>query len=267
MENTSEIKTVKIISWIVVGLVSLIITWGSFTIISPGERGIVLRLGSISRTLDQGIHPKFPIIESVKKMDVRIQKEQVLATAASKDLQNVDTTIALNYSLQPAAVADLYSNIGINYKSRIIDPAVQEAVKAATAKYTAEELVTKRPVVQEDIKAILVERLSGNFIVTNEVSVVNFKFSDSFEQAIEAKVTAEQSALAAKNKLEQIKFEAEQRVTTAKAEAEAIRIQAQAITQQGGDNYVQLQAITKWDGQLPQQFVPGSAIPFLNLNK
>lgn len=248
---------------VVVGLIV-----NPFVIVSAGERGVVLNWGAVSGDiLGEGIHFRTPVVQSVKTVDVKVQKEQTDADAASKDLQTVTATIAVNYHLDPDKVNVLWQSVGGDYKVKLIDPAVQEAVKAVTAKYTAEELITKRQEVTDEIKHALFERLNNNYIVTDQVSIVNFTFSQAFNNAIEAKVTAEQNALAAKNKLEQVKFEAEQKVTTAKADAEAIKIQAEAITQQGGSDYVQLQAIKQWDGKLPTQLVPGSTVPFINLNK
>lgn len=236
-----------------------------FAIINAGERGVVTRVGAFARTMEPGIHWVTPGIESVTRFDVRTQKEQAEASAASRDLQTVNATVAVNYNVDPNKVGDLYVRVGTEYKTRVIDPAVQEVVKASTAKYTAEELITKRAVVTDEIQTALKDRLGANDIQVSSVSIINFNFSESFNQAIEGKVTAQQNALAAQNKLAQVQFEADQRVAQAKGEAEAIKIQAQAINSQGGADYVQLQAIKAWDGHLPQQFVPGSAIPFLNL--
>lgn len=239
-----------------------------FVIVPAGERGVVLNWGAVSgETMGEGLHWRTPIVQSVKKLDVKVQKEEVDSSAASKDLQTVTAKVALNYHLDPEKVNVLWQNIGSDYKVRIIDPAIQEAVKAATAKYTAEELITKREIVKDDIKNSLKERLTKEFINVDEFSIVNFNFSDSFNQAIEAKQTAVQQALKAENDLKRIKVEAEQKVAQAKAEAEAIRIQAQAVTQQGGKDYVQLKAIEKWSGQLPTSMIPGGTVPFLDLNK
>lgn len=246
-------------------IIILVLALSPFTIISAGERGVVLNWGAVSDTVfSEGIHWVTPIAQDVKKIDVKIQKEEVEASAASKDLQTVSAVIALNYHPNPDQVNLLWQKVGKEYKTRVIDPAIQEAVKASTAKYTAEELITKRQEVKDDIKVILSERLTREFIVVDEVSIVSFDFSRSFNEAIEAKVTAEQSALAAKNKLEQIKFEAEQRVTTAKGEAEAIRIQAQAITQQGGEDYVRLKWVEKWNGVLPSTML-GENTPIVSI--
>ena len=184
--------------------------------------------------------------------------------AASKDLQTVRTVIALNYHLQADKVGEIWRILKDEYKERVIDPAIQESVKAATANYTAEELITKRPLVKESIKTVLAERLLKEYIIVDEVSIVEFDFSQQFNSAIESKVTAEQQALAARNKLEQVKYEKEQRITQAQGEAEAIRIQAQTITQQGGQDYVQLKAIEKWKGEVPT-YMMGNSVPFINL--
>src|SRR5678815_33713 len=147
------------------------------------------------------------------------------------------------------------------YKERLIDPAMQEAIKSSTAKFTAEELITKREAVREDIKNQLRTRLKDRDILVDEFNIVNFEFSKVFNDAIEAKVTAEQSALAAKNKLEQIKFEADQKVAEAKGKAEAITIESNAL--RSNPQILELRALEKWNGTLPQ--VTGGAVPFVNL--
>ena len=253
---------VKKISLTVFVLFILSIFFGTWTTIKTGERGVVTRFGKVQRSLDQGLHFKIPLIESVDKTNVQTQKEQTEASAASSDLQNVRATVAVNWNVQPDKVVDLYVKVGSKFGSTIIDPAIQEVVKAVTAKYTAEELITKRPQVTEDIQSQLYERLISNDIVVTSVSIVNFDFSESFNEAIEAKVTAEQQALAQKNKLEQVKYEAEQRVVQSKAEAEAIKIQAEALKENNG--LVELEAVKKWNGVLPTTVTNGS-IPFLNL--
>lgn len=267
-EEMSESQQVGYVFKLIgLGIVCLIVLFGSFRIISAGERGVKLTLGKVhEEVLGEGLQFKFPLIQKIVKLDVKIQKEEIKATAASKDLQDVNAIIALNYHLESERVNKLWQNIGKDYKVRIIDPAIQESVKAATAKYTAEELITKRQAVKDEIKSILFVRLQKEFILVDDLSIVDFQFSGSFSRAIEDKVTAEQQALQAKNKLEQIKFEAEQRITSAKAEAEAIRIQAQAITQQGGREYVNLKWVEKWNGTLPQT-VLGDAVPLINLSK
>jgi regulator of protease activity HflC (stomatin/prohibitin superfamily) len=197
-------------------------------------------------------------------MDIKTQKYEAEASAASKDLQTVTSKIATNYHLTAESVPVLYKEIGIDYQARVIQPLEQEVVKATTAKYTAEELITKREEVRLEMKQVLHDRLITKGIIVEEVSIVNFDFSPSFNSVIEAKVTAEQLKLKAENDLQRIKVEAEQRITQAQGEAEAIKIQATAINSQGGRDYVQLQAISRWDGKLPS--VTGGVVPFINVN-
>lgn len=254
----------KAVTHAVVAVVGLLIALGSFVIVGPGSRGVVIRLGEVNRTLEPGFHLKIPILEQVKGLDVRIQKYVSVAQSYSKDIQTVNTAVALNYHLNSETVATLWKEIGPDVIPTVVEPAIQESVKAATANFTAQELVELRPKVKEEISVMLSERLTGRHVIVDEFSIVNFDFSEAYEKAIEAKQVAQQQALEAKNKLEQVKFEAEQRVAQATAEAEAIRIQAQAITQQGGEDYVQLKAIEKWKGEVPQ-YMMGNSVPFINL--
>lgn len=251
---------------IIVGIIAAVVAaLVGITIISAGERGVVVNLGKVDRVLDEGFYFINPVVNDVITFEVRTVKDEVQATAASKDLQTISAVVAVNYNLDPATVGTMYETIGRDYKARIIDPSVQESVKAATSKYTAEELITKRQAVRDDIKDNLTARLEKNGVLVTDVSIVDFNFSQSFNAAIEAKVTAEQEALAEKNRLEKVKYESEQKITQAKAEAEAIRIQAQAITQQGGQDYVQLKTVQKWDGKLPVNMYAGAALPFLQV--
>ena len=261
-----EPKIGKIILHVLLVILILPIIFGSFGTVSAGERGVRTRFSAVVGIVDEGLYTKIPYIEAVKVMDTKVQKDEVESGAASKDLQTVNSKLAINYNLSPDYVANIYKTVGKDYKTRLVDPAVQESVKAVTAKYTAEELITKRELVRDEIKSVLSEKMLPYGIIISQVNITNFDFSESFNYAIEAKVTAEQSALAAKNKLEQVKFEAEQRITTAKGEAEAIKIQAAAIQNQGGAEYVNLKWVEKWNGQLPST-VMGDAIPMMNLSK
>jgi len=266
-ETVTEYKYGKIIAHAILGLLILVIFFGSFGTVATGKVGVKSTLNKVTGTVQPGMYFKLPIVQNVVTMDVQVQKEEADATAASKDLQTVNAKIAINYRLDEAKVMDLYSRIGTNYKARVIDPAIQEVVKASTAGYTAEELITKRPEVTDKIQLALSTKLAESDILVsaNGVSIINFDFSQSFNKAIEEKVTAEQNALAAKNKLAQVEFEAQQTIATAKATAEAQRISSAALAAQGGSDYVQLKAIEKWNGILPTQMIPGSTVPFVNL--
>lgn len=252
----------------VIVIIGLALLLNPFVIVSAGERGVVLNWGKVSDTvLDEGIHWRTPFSQSIEKMDVTINKEEAESNAASKDLQSVTAKVALNYHVRPEKANVVYQNYRQGYGERLLMPAIQEVIKSVTARYTAEELVTKRESVKDDMVKLLKERIEAQNIIVDNISITNFEFSGQFNAAIESKQTAVQNALKAKNELETVKIEAEKRVTEAKAEAEAIRIQAEAIMQQGGDNYVQMKAIERWDGKLPAQMIPGATVPFINVTK
>jgi regulator of protease activity HflC (stomatin/prohibitin superfamily) len=267
-EGLTELNIGKIVRDSILAIVILVLLFGSFRIVGAGHRGVMLTLGAVGdKTLGEGIQFKLPIFQKIVILDVRTVKYEAEALAYSKDIQTVDAVLALNYHLEKDRTNKVYQEIGKDYESRIINPAMQESLKAVSAKFTAQELIEKREEVKEAVKGQLAERLSIRNIVVDELSIVSFDFSSEYEKAVEAKQVAQQDALTAKNKLEQVKFEAEQRVASATAEAKAIQIQAQAITQTGGAEYVNLKAVEKWDGILPQQMIPNGALPFINLNK
>jgi len=268
--TTEEQKVMrKFLGWffISVGVILiLILLSGTFYIIGAGERGVLLTFGKPSmEAKGEGLHFKIPLVQKIIKMNVKTQKYEADLTAASKDLQDVKTKIAINYHVLPETTPSIIQDIGIDYRENVIYPLEQETNKGITAQYTAEELITKRDMVREGMKQSLTEKLRPRGIIIEEVSIIDFSFSSVFTQAIENKVTAEQNALAAKNKLAQVEYEAKQRVTQATAESEAIRIQTEAINKAGGSAYVQLQAIQKWDGKL-SLVSGGSSMPIINLN-
>jgi prohibitin 2 len=249
---------------IVIALLLIVFAFSPFGTIAAGERGVHLRFTAVTgKVVDEGLYFRIPLIESVQMMDTKIQKLETTSAAASKDLQTVHSTVALNFHIDPTQVVNIYRDVGLQYKERLIDPALQEAIKGSTAKFTAEELITKREQVRDDIKSLLSGKLKERNILVDEFNIVNFEFSKVFNEAIEAKVTAEQQALAAKNKLEQTKYEAEQKVAEAKGKAEAITIESNAL--RSNPQILELRALEKWNGILPQ--VTGGAIPFINLPK
>ena len=249
---------------IVVAALLLLFVLSPFGTIAAGERGVHLRFTAVTgKVFGEGLYFRIPLIEAVQTIDVKVQKYEMQSAAASKDLQTVHSVVALNFHIDPAGVATIYQDVGLLFKDRLIDPAMQEAVKASTAKFTAEELITKREMVRDDIKAQLTTRLKDRNILVDEFNIVNFEFSKNFNDAIEAKVTAEQQALAAKNKLEQIKFEADQKIAEARGKAEAMTIESSAL--RSNPQILELRALEKWNGTLPQ--VTGGAVPFINLQK
>ena len=248
----------------VVGVVLCATAFSSLYTIDSGERGLVLRFGEAKYIQTEGLHVKAPFIDDVIKVDVRTLKADVPTEAGTKDLQRVSTEVVVNYHLKPEKISDIYTKVGFDLSDKIISPRIKEVVKAVTAKYNAEELIVKREDVKFNIQNQLKEQLSQYNLELEGVQITDFKFSKSFDDSIEAKQIAEQSALTAENNLRRIEIEAEQKVTMAKAEAETIKIQTQAIKEQGGAEYVQLKAIEKWDGKLPY-FNGDKAMPMINL--
>ena len=236
--------------------------------VGPGQRGVVLNFGAVQdNVLGEGLHFRIPVVQEVILLDVRVQKVVTDTIAASSDLQDVTSSIALNYHLIPDKANIVYQTIGISYRERIIDPAILEVVKAVSARYSAEELITKRPQVSEAMRTSLMERLERYNIEVDAFSIVAFSFSKVFTEAIEAKQTAEQLALKAKRDLERVKIEAEQKVAAAKAEAESLRLQRANISPdliELRKIEANLKAIEKWDGILPQVVGTGG-VPLIGL--
>lgn len=253
-------KTTKKLCIAGVGAILLLLcVFGSFRVIGAGEIGIVTRVGEVNRVADSGLMMKWPFVESVIKMDTRIQKEQVKASAVTKDLQDVDASLALNYSINKETALKLYKEVGVNYVENIINPVLHESFKAGTAKYTAEGLITNRSEAKEEILAVIKERLNHYGIVVADLNIVNLDFSAAFNQAIEEKAIAQQQVEKAKQELEKTKVEAEQKVAAAQAEAEAQRLQQSTLT----DLMIKKMWVDKWDGKLPEVSSDGGMI--LNL--
>ena len=211
---------------VVVILGSLI--FGSFTTIPAGHRGVVIRFSAVTGTiLDEGLQTKLPFFDSVVKMSIQTQKYEADSSAVTNDLQDVSTTIALNWRLDPGMAAEVYRTLGLEFIDRIAAPAIQETIKQVTAKFNAEDLILRRDEVKNAIAESLSIRLAERGIITEMLSITNFQFSATFTAAIEAKVAAEQAVLEAQNKLEQVKVEAQQREEQARGEANARIAQAE----------------------------------------
>lgn len=245
--------------------VSLGLLLESFTIISAGHQGVQVTMGQVNmQTLNEGLHFVSPISD-VQEVSVRVTKAELQnASAGTKDLQVVHTNIVVNYRLDGSKVAHVYKEFGLELEDKILLPAVNESFKAITAHYNSEELVTKRDEVSKAIHNALQDKVGKYGLIVSEISLVNFGFSAQYQAAIEQKVIATQQKLKAEQDLSRIQVEADQAIAKAKGEAEAIRIQAQAINAQGGKDYVQLQAISKWDGKLPT-YMMGNATPMINI--
>lgn len=226
----------------------------SIYIVEPGQVGLIKTLWELKEDAKtEGFHFKKPILDSVVKISVRNKKIEKSVNSASKDLQEVSSAIAVNYSISKQKVVSLFREVWNqnDIETVLINPAIEEVVKAVTANFNASELITKRELASVWISDWLKKKLENRGIILNEVNIVNFNFSPEFNRAIEEKVKAEQEALTEENRLEKVKFQAQQEIEKARAEAEKIRIQAESITKQGGQEYIKLQWIDKWDGKLP----------------
>lgn len=266
VDTSGDVRPGRVTAVAVVGILAFLLLLGTFFTIRSGQRGIVFTFGKITAVRGEGIWGKIPIIQSVEKVSIRTQRSDAKAEAVSKNMQSVSTTVTLNYHLNPFELEKLYSTVGLSVERKIIEGRVQETVKAVVARYTAEELISKRHVVKEEIADSLTAQLRDYEILVpvGGVQITNFMFSAAFNQAIEEKQIAEQQALKATNDLERIRVEAEQKVAEAKGNAEAIRIQAEAIQRQGGKDYVTLKSVEKWDGHLPT-YLGSGAVPFLEI--
>jgi regulator of protease activity HflC (stomatin/prohibitin superfamily) len=236
------------------------------TVVPAGYIGVQQTLGSVNmQTLSEGIHFVNPI-SHVSDVDVRVVKAQLeKANAGTKDLQVVHTDIVVNYRIDGTKAAHIYKEFGLDLQDKILIPAINESFKAVTAHYNSEELITKRDEVSTGIKDELQSKVAPYGLSVSSISLVNFGFSAEYQAAIEQKVIATQATLKADQDLQRIKIEAQQAIAKAKGEAEAIAIQSQAINAGGGKDYVNLKAIEKWDGRLPNTMA--GTVPFVNVSK
>ena len=267
MKSTNISISPKLSMLLTGGIVFLIIATfiKPFAMVGAGERGVVMRFGKVQDViLDEGLHPVLPIVTSVKTLSVRVQKNDINAEASSKDLQDVTTDVAVNWHIDPTKANTIFQRVGDEGQIvlRIINPAVSEVVKAATAKKTAEEIITKRTELKQEIDNTLKERLAAYGILVDDVSLVNVSFSTEFAKAIEAKQIAEQEAKRAEFEALKAEKVAQAEVNRAKGQAEAQRLQRETLTPE----LLQKQAIEKWDGRFPTVLGGEGALPFININ-
>lgn len=222
-------------------------------LVPAGFRGVVLRFGAVRGTFPEGLHFIIPGMDSVVLMETRTQKESSQATAASRDLQIVTTSLALNYHISPTRAHIIYRNVGSDYRARIIDPAVQESVKVVTTRYTAEELIRKRAEVKQGMEDEITRRLQPYDIIVERagLSITNFDFSPEFNRAIEQKQVAQQEAEKQRYVLQQAELQKQTEVTRAEGKARAATLNAEALKVQGGALVIAREWIDKWDGKLP----------------
>lgn len=246
--DVNKSRTGRIAAAVIVVLLIVIVGFNAFTTVKAGHTGVVVTLGKVSDSvLGEGLHVKIPFIQQIVQVDNRVRKAEVDCSSASKDLQTVSSTIALNYKVRNASSAEIYRNVGPDFEKIIISPAIQECVKAVTARYTAEQLITERQSIGDQMKSLIDEKISSYGLDIELFNIITFEFTAEYNAAIEAKQTAQQNALKAEQDLQRIKVEAEQTVERAQAEAEAYRLKSEQITPQ----MIAMEYIDKWDGKLP----------------
>ncbi len=252
--------------YVVGGIVFIIaaLIFKPFAIVGAGERGVMMRFGKVQDAiLDEGIHPILPIVTSVKTLSVRVQKTDLKADAASKDLQSITTDLAVNWNVDPAKVNQVFQQIGDEEQivTSILSPAISEVLKAATSKKTAEEIITKRTELKTEIDNSLKKRLEPYGVIVRDVSLIDFGFSPEFSKAIESKQIAEQEAKQAEFTVQKATQDAQAEINRAKGKAEAQRLQRQTLTAE----ILQQQAIEKWNGQFPTVMGGGGTLPLINI--
>jgi prohibitin 2 len=267
-------KKLTIIAAIVTFIVIIVLMSESVVIVQAGHRGVVLYVGAVeNRVLGEGVHFIIPFAEQVIQLEVRTLKFQADASAASNDLQEVATVIALNYHIDPSKANIIYQQLGADYADRIIAPTIQESVKASVAKFNAEQLITQRATAKGVIAQAIRNTLSARDITVENIFITDFKFSESFSTQVESKVVAFQKYLTEQNNLKAIQVIANQTVVQAQAqaranvarasgEAQAIKIITEQLRQ--SPQYLQWQSINRWNGQMPYALGNG-AFPFFQL--
>lgn len=275
MPRLPAVNKLRIAAVVITVIIIIVVMVESVVTVQAGYRGVILYLGAVEdRVLGEGLHFVTPFVEQVVQMEVRTQKFQDNASAASKDLQEVQTVIALNYRIDPQQANKIYQLLGVNYQDRVISPTIQESVKASVAKFNAEELITKRETAKDVIAQAIRITLASNNLVVQNVFITDFQFSQSFADQIEQKVVAFQKFLTEQNNLRAVQVVANQTVVQAEAvarsnvakasgESQAINI----ITEQlrSSPEYLQWQAINRWNGQLPYALGGGGGVPFFQL--
>jgi regulator of protease activity HflC (stomatin/prohibitin superfamily) len=247
----------------------LVVLAGTMGIVGAGQRGVLLRFGAVTGTIkEEGLYFKVPFAEEVALMSTQIQKYTARVGSSSKDLQVVTTEVTLNYQLKASSVGETYRNMRQDYESRVIQPYIQEAVKSTTANYDAEQLITKRPQVKDELQTLMTERLDPLGIGVVQLSITDFQFSSTFQDSIEAKVKAVQQALEAENALRRVEFESQQAIVKATAEAKGLELQKAQITTELLELRrieVQGRAVEKWNGVMPTVVTSGGPVPMLDV--
>lgn len=258
--------------WVKLGVALVVVVnlaLGSWYIVDPTEVAVQVRMGKIQKVQDQGPHLKIPFLDSIEKFSIQIQRVDIKTEAFSKDIQTMNANIVVNYRIEKGTIESIYRNLGPNYVNTVVNPTVQEVLKAITAKYSAEAIISNRMEIVEALNVNVKQRLAEKQIVVTDISIVDLSFQNAFMSAVESKQVAEQESLKAKKLVEKAKMEAEQKIAEARAQAESLRMQKEQVTDKMIELRrveVQLEMAKRWNGQLPQTFIgEGKSLPFLQL--
>lgn len=266
METKTKIIIGSIVGVIVIAMIILV---ASITTVPTGYVGVKTRFGQVQDdVIQEGFNLKAPFIESIVKIDCRTQKYEIATEASSKDLQKISNLkVVVNYNVDKNNANNLYKEVGKDYQTVLIEPAILESIKQGISQYTAEETITKRSEVADVIINLLKNKLENKGVTVTALNITDLSFSEEFDTAVEQKQIVEQETQETQYELEKAKVENEKKIENAKADAEVMRQQNEQIT----DNYLRLKeieneqkAIEKWNGQLPT--TTSDAIPFINVN-
>lgn len=263
----------KIIAAIPIVLV-IVVLLSSWTIVGPQQKAIIVRLGSVNRTLESGFNFKLPFLEKSVKIDTSINAVQGTELAYSKDGQTVSFEATVNYAVNPGEVVTIYREFKKDYKDRIVVPSIKEAIKSVASQYTAQGIIDNRPKLPVEMRNALIQLLEDEGFVVSNVVITNIDFDDAYENSIKEKQVAEQKALQQINVTKQEEEKKKQEIFKAEALAEKTRLEAMALNSAQGEKLIDkiyaeaaLEAAKKWNGVLPTQMIPGGTLPFIQVGK
>ena len=264
-------RLIFLILGIIIFIILVIVAFNSITTVPTGFVGVKTRFGKVQQdVIQEGLNLKVPFIEKIVKIDCKTKKVETTAAGSTKDMQNVSTSIAVNYNVNKETANNLYREIGMDFENIIIAPAIQEAIKSTLAQYTAEELITKRSVVSNEIQNILIDKIQEKGFVITEFNLVNIDFSEEYDKAIETKAVRQQEVETAKAELEKQKIQNEKEISEAQKDAQVMALQNSQIT----ENTLRLKElenekamIDKWNGTLPSTMLSNGANALFNIGQ
>lgn len=258
----TSISNKKYIILGIIIIIILIVLYASFSIVESGEVGLRVRMGKITNsTLNEGMNFKMPFIEKIVKVNIKVQKTELEIESSTKDLQIVNTIVAVNYRVDSNKASELYRTVGNDYTETILNPAVKESIKTAIAGYSAEEITVNRSDVSKNCLLELQSKVEKYGIVIEDFNLTDFSFSAEYTKAIEEKQVAEQQVNTAKQNLEKAKVEAEQKRVEASSEADANKLKEKSLTK----DILTEKFIEKWDGKLPETYAGEDILSIFNL--